>query len=205
MWNRHFLLAFYNFHFGLRKYRRYTTKILTSSSNIMYLMSFRIYGKKGPLTTCPHVQGRDSNKRQLRRTSRQMERELRSRCVCLPTLIIWMLIWVDQMVRIDENQEAIALIRMAIDDDNRARTLQDVEDHAMELPREPELNNLQERHWTFGSCDGTRLDSRELERIFAPTDSDFIYFDERLRSFITHNFPEEAPRYEELIYVRSSI
>ena len=107
------------------------------------------------------------------------------------------------MVRIDENQEAIALIRMAIDDYNGARTLQNVED-AMKLPREPELNNFQERHWTFGSPHGTRLDSRELERIFAPTDSDFISFNERLRSFITHNFPEEAPRYEDLIYVCSS-
>jgi hypothetical protein len=108
------------------------------------------------------------------------------------------------MVRIDENQEAIAFIRMAIDDYNREKTLQDVEDHAMQLPREPELNNLQERHWTFGSPGGTRLDSRELEKIFAPTNSDFISFDERLRVFITHNFPEEAPRYEDLIYVRSS-
>lgn len=114
-----------------------------------------------------------------------------------------MLIQVAQMVRIDENQEAIALIRMAIDDDNRARTLQvQVEDHAMELPREPELNNLQVlRHWTFGSSNGTQLDSRELEKTFAPADSDFISFDERLRSFITNNFPDEAPRYEDVIYV----
>lgn len=113
------------------------------------------------------------------------------------------------MVRIDENQEAIALIRMAIDDDNRERSLRDAEVHAiiaMGPPREPELNSLQ-GHWTFGSPSSvngnTRLDSRELEKIFAPTDRDFISFDERLRSFITHNFPEEAPRYEDLIYVCS--
>ena len=117
-----------------------------------------------------------------------------------------MLIRTAQMVRIDENQEAIALIRMAIDDDNRARTLQaqaDVEDRVTELPREQELHSL-DGHWTFGSPSGTWLDSRELEEIFAPTNHDFLSFDERLRSFITHAFPEEAPRYEDLIYVCSS-
>jgi hypothetical protein len=106
-----------------------------------------------------------------------------------------------QMVRIDENQEAIARIRMAIDNDNRARTLQaqpGVED--CELAESPELYSDQ-RHWTFGSPNGRRLDSREVERHSAPTDRDFISFDERLCTFITHCFPEEAPRYEELIYV----
>jgi hypothetical protein len=113
-----------------------------------------------------------------------------------------MLIWVSQMVKIDENQEAIALIRMAIDDDNsRVQNSQvDVEDHMTRLSKELELQGPQ-RHWTFGSPSGTRLDSRELEKIFAPTNHDFISFDKRLRSFITYSFPEEAPRYEDLIYV----
>jgi hypothetical protein len=109
---------------------------------------------------------------------------------------------VTQMVRIDENQEAIAHIRMAIDNDNMARTLQaqaGVED--CELADCPESYSVQ-HHWKFGSPNGTRLDSRELERLCTPTDRSFISFDERLRSFITHCFPEEAPHYEELIYVR---
>jgi len=116
------------------------------------------------------------------------------------------LIQVAQMVRIDGNQEAIALIRMAIDDDNKARTVQaqvDVEDCAAEPPSDLELQTPG-RHWTFGSCSSTRLDSRELEKDFAPTNRDFVSFDERLRSFLAHNFPEEAPRYEDLIYVRFS-
>ena len=108
------------------------------------------------------------------------------------------------MVKIDENQEAIALIRMAIDDENKAKTSQAQADRVMELAKEPdsELHSL-EQHWTFGSPSGTRLDSRELEKILAPTNRDFLSFDERLRSFITHSFPEEAPRYEDLIYVCS--
>ena len=114
---------------------------------------------------------------------------------------------VAQMVRIDGNQEAIALIRMAIDNDDKARTLQaqleaDIEDSAPKLPSDLELQ-ISGRRWTFGSCStsGTRLDSRELEKDLAPTNRDFVSFDERLRSFIVHNFPEEAPRYEDLIYV----
>jgi hypothetical protein len=110
------------------------------------------------------------------------------------------------MAGIDENQEAIALIRMAIDDDTRSRTLQaqEIEDPATEFPTEPEWPNLRvEQHWTFGSPSGTRSDSQDLEKILAPTDRDFFSFDERLRSFITDCFPEEAHRYEDLIYVRS--
>jgi hypothetical protein len=105
-----------------------------------------------------------------------------------------------QMVRIDENQEVIALIRMAIDNDNRAKIQAAVEEDVAELPIELQTAD---QHWNFGSPNGTRLNSQELERIFAPTNHDFISFDEHLRSFITHNFPEEAPRYEDLIYVRS--
>jgi hypothetical protein len=107
------------------------------------------------------------------------------------------------MVRIDTNQEAIALIRMAVDNDNKSRTLQaqtDIEDYETNL----ELS-LDKQHWTFGSCmSGTRLDSRALEKLLAPGDHDFISFDEHLRSFIAHCLPEEAPRYEDLIYVCST-
>ena len=116
------------------------------------------------------------------------------------------LIHVAQMVRIDGNQEAIALICMAINDDDKARTLQaqvDVEDCAAGPPSDLELQTPG-RHRTFGSHSSTRLDSRELEKDFAPTNRDFVSFDERLRSFLAHNFPEEAPRYEDLIYVRPS-
>lgn len=106
------------------------------------------------------------------------------------------------MVKIDANQEAIALIRMAIDNSNNSHTLQgqtDIEDH----DTVSEMLSLKQ-HWTFGSRSGTQSDSRVLEKRLAPGDiDDFISFDERLRSFIAHSFPEEAPRYEDLIYVCS--
>jgi hypothetical protein len=103
------------------------------------------------------------------------------------------------MVRIDENQEAIATIRMAVDDYNslRAQTQEEVDEGTT---NQESYNPTQ--HWIFGSPSGTQSDSRELERILAPTNSDFVSFDEQLRCFITDTFPEEAPRHEDLIYVR---
>ena len=104
------------------------------------------------------------------------------------------------MVKIDANQEAIALIRMAIDNNNKAHVSQgqtDIKVH--ETDSEP---FSLKQHWTFGSRSGTQLDSRVLEKQLAP-DDDFTSFDERLRSFIAHSFPEEALRYEDLVYVRS--
>lgn len=105
------------------------------------------------------------------------------------------------MARIDENQEAIAIVRMAIDNDNRARLLE-AQKNGDEHDLERAEQHSPERHWTFGSPSGTRRSSRELEEALAPSNHNFISFDERLRLFITHNFPKEAPRYEDLIYVR---
>jgi hypothetical protein len=125
-------------------------------------------------------------------------------------LLIWLgELPLNQMVRIDENQEAIALIRMAIDNDNKAWALQaqeNVNDHGEVDSGKPESRlHGPERHWIFGSphrtSSGTRVESRELEKIFVPTNHDFVSFDQRLRSFITHCFPEDAPRYEDMIYV----
>lgn len=110
-----------------------------------------------------------------------------------------------EMVRIDETQEAIARIRMAIDNDSKARADQcqpDFQsDNGPKIKSPSELSNL-ERDWSFGSPSGGQSTSRDLEKTLAPTDRDYFTFDERLRSFITYHFPEEAPRYEDLIYVR---
>ena len=108
------------------------------------------------------------------------------------------------MVQIDENQEAIALIRMAIDNDKKAQTLQDQVDmgNNTEDYRSHGLDLYQ--HWTFGSPSGTQLESQVLEEKFASTNHDFFSFNDRLRSFLTHWFPGNAPHYEDLIYVCSA-
>ncbi len=119
-----------------------------------------------------------------------------------------------QMVRIDENHEAIALICMAIENDKAARVLEAdsdsvVKDHEMDsssMSRNSEMHGqvTNERHWTFGSPSGAQRESREMERTILPTDHNYVSFDDRLHSFITHSFPEDAPRYEDLIFVCST-
>jgi len=112
------------------------------------------------------------------------------------------------MVRIDENHEAIALICMAIEKDKEARALKgqadldSVKDHEMDSSSMSQVTN--EQHWTFGSPSGAQQESRELEKALSPTDHNYVSFDDRLRSFITDTFPEDAPRYEDLIYVCST-
>ncbi|PPQ88862.1 hypothetical protein CVT25_009588 [Psilocybe cyanescens] len=64
-----------------------------------------------------------------------------------------------QMSRIDENQEAIVLIRMAIDNDNRAQSLQSYAEDSMTKPPEEPESYIPEEHWIFGSHNGTQLDS----------------------------------------------
>ena len=63
----------------LRKCRRNTEKISTSSNNTMYLTLSQIYNERGPRTICPHVQEKDFNKRPPKHTSRQIKRKLRNR------------------------------------------------------------------------------------------------------------------------------
>ena len=108
-------------------------------------------------------------------------------------LTIWTLLFRfgAQMVRIDENQEAIAFIRMAIDNNAEAQVQSDTEDHV----------DSDGQHWTFGSPNGTWLDSRELERVLAQSDRDFASFNDRLRLFIAYSFPGKILRYEDLILV----
>jgi hypothetical protein len=79
-----------------------------------------------------------------------------------------------QMVRIDENQEVIANIHMAIDDFNslKAETQVGGGDGITNSPNLESQNPQQ--HWIFGSPNGTQLNSRDLERMCAPTNRDFL-------------------------------
>lgn len=124
-------------------------------------MSFQIYSQKGPLITHPHIQPPGEGFQQeaaeaYKQTSKkEAEKQV---CLLLTHIDDWMLILVTQMVRIDENQKAIALIHMAIDNDNKAQTLQaqvDVEDHVAKLPDNLEPHTGPEWHWTFDSHTGT--------------------------------------------------
>jgi hypothetical protein len=116
------------------------------------------------------------------------------------------------MVRIDERQEAIAFIRMTIDN-AAAQKASHLKDHTYDSDPQPDLDNIEHPEpiiddspvtdytWKFGSPEGKRTNSRTLEANFAPLNHDYDLFDQRLRKFIADSLPEEALRHEDEVYV----
>lgn len=119
------------------------------------------------------------------------------------------------MARIDEKQEAIARIRMAIDNDIAARAKIKAEaetnnddfkaDSQPNLVQSvwaaPENIDGQSPHWKFGSPEKP-INSRALETEM-PTlcNLSFKEFDDRLRDFLSLCLPTEVIRYEDPIVV----
>jgi hypothetical protein len=123
------------------------------------------------------------------------------------------------MAWIDEKQEAIAKIRMAIDTDVAAHTRINAEatearicTEAVHMPvslwAAPDNVNGHSPHWIFGSPEKP-INSRILETDMCalnqgnPSPS-FKEFDERLRDFLSLCLPDEAIRYEDTILVSLS-
>ena len=117
------------------------------------------------------------------------------------------------MVRIDERQEAVAFIRMTIDNAQEALRAKNQD---LNLDLELDLDNLEPQNptsgnepeiecsWKFGSPEGRRIASHVLEANLAPLNHDYSSFDQRLRAFIGNNLPKDALRYEDEIYVSFS-
>src|SRR6267154_2699934 len=104
---------------------------------------------------------------------------------------------------IDEKQEAVARIRMAVDNDNRARlnldTLDD-DDDGEEL-HDIDQNVDSERHWQLGSLEGKKSNLRVMSAELGKEHKEYRHLDEHVRDFITLQMPEEAICYEDDIYV----
>lgn len=106
------------------------------------------------------------------------------------------------MCIIDEKQEAIARIRMAIDNDKKARlNLESVEDINEWEVLDLELESP--KTWRFGSPEGKKMNLRVVVVNLAKDNRRYRSLDERLRDFIACNMPEEAVqmRFEDDIYV----
>lgn len=105
------------------------------------------------------------------------------------------------MVVIDEKQEAIARIRMAIDNDIQARQIT-YEDHG-EVEEPATTNEADFQQWQFGSPEGKRVNLRVLveDRLRIPAHREYCDLDQRLRAFIAFHFPEDALSYEDEIFV----
>jgi hypothetical protein len=118
------------------------------------------------------------------------------------------------MSQIDEKQEAIAKIRMAIDTDAAARARIDAEVAEAGMNTEavaaavhmsvwaaPDNVNGHSPHWVFGSPEKP-VNSHILETdMCAQGNPSFKEFNERLRDFLSMCLPDEAIRYEDPILV----
>lgn len=104
------------------------------------------------------------------------------------------------MVVIDEKLEAIARIRMAIDNDTRARQIAP-ENEADEVATDSEPDESWQ--WKLGSPEGRKVNFRALVEDRSRTHREYRNLDQRLRDFIAFHFPEEALSYEDEIFVSS--
>jgi hypothetical protein len=111
------------------------------------------------------------------------------------------------MVAIDEKMEAIARIRMAVNNDVQARQIESGCD-AEETPEAFTNNESNLQQWQFGSPDGKRADFQVLlnsEECSGTRHREYHNLDQRLRDFIAFHFPEEALSYEDDIFVSSPL
>ncbi|KII93190.1 hypothetical protein PLICRDRAFT_121618 [Plicaturopsis crispa FD-325 SS-3] len=108
-----------------------------------------------------------------------------------------------QMTRRDANHEAIARIRMAVDDDNRAR-LDDAElddDVEADTPAPPGSDSI--RHWKLGSPESRRTDSMSLEASKLKAASpEFSSFHTKLSSFLALHVPQYPSGHHGSITIR---
>lgn len=101
-----------------------------------------------------------------------------------------------EMCIIDEKHEAIARIRMAVDNDKMARLdLESTEDiMESEVKVNPELKSP--KTWRMGSQEGGKMNFRIMVADLAKADPQYHNLDERLRDFIACNLPKEAVQME---------
>lgn len=109
------------------------------------------------------------------------------------------------MCVIDEKQEAIARIRLTIDNDRKARLNLDSESMESAAEGEVALDLELENSKTFqlGSPEGKKVNLRVMGADLGKVNSQYCSLDERVRDFIASNMPEEAVqlRFEDNIYV----
>lgn len=118
------------------------------------------------------------------------------RQVCVLQIFSSMILTHDfrEMCIIDEKQEAIARIRMAIDNNKKAHldleSMEDIIENEVEVDLARELKSS--KTWRMGSQEGRKMNFRVMVTGLAKADPRYHNLDERLRDFIACNLPEEA-------------
>jgi len=108
-----------------------------------------------------------------------------------------------KMCVIDEKQEAIARIRMTIDNDRKARLNLDSTENVAESEVALDLELDSSKTWQLGSPEGKKTNLRMMGADLAKVDPQYCSLDERVRDFIACNVPKEAIQlhFEDDIYV----
>ncbi|KDR66778.1 hypothetical protein GALMADRAFT_147642 [Galerina marginata CBS 339.88] len=109
-----------------------------------------------------------------------------------------------QLCAIDEKQEAISRIRMAIDDDKRACLGLDSLEDARKSEASLALESESSKTWRLRSPEGKKTNLRVMDVNLAKCDRQYVALDERLRDFVACNIPEEAVQlcFEDDIYAQ---
>jgi hypothetical protein len=95
---------------------------------------------------------------------------------------------------IDEKQEAIACIRMAVDNDKLAQLDSDA----------PDVENVDHdnsQSWQLGSPEGKKANLRVMSAELGRVHEEYRFLDEKVRDFVACQMPEKAMRYEDDILV----
>jgi len=105
-----------------------------------------------------------------------------------------------QMDRIDETQEAIARIRMAIDNYDKQHAEDEQEEDTV-FDETPNASQFGSASWRFGVPERL-FSSRSLEEFLKSVGFAVPNFDLMLRDFIAEHFPGDCITYEERIQIR---
>ncbi|KAJ7617483.1 hypothetical protein DFH06DRAFT_1062143 [Mycena polygramma] len=107
-----------------------------------------------------------------------------------------------QMVRFDETHEAMARIRMNVDNYDLAQREYEEANQDEDLDESP-VEPQDSAHWAFGApIPGRLVNSRAVEETYKNSPA-FKNFDLGLREFISDTFPEEYIKFEDTIMIRS--
>jgi hypothetical protein len=100
---------------------------------------------------------------------------------------------------IDEKQESIARIRMAVDNNDLAQRLNvDAPDDEEPFDIDQDIDS---QLWQLGSPEGKTANIRVMSAELGRVHEEYRDLDKRVRDFVACHMPEEAMRYEDDIQV----
>jgi hypothetical protein len=108
-----------------------------------------------------------------------------------------------QMAQIDENQEVIASIRMAVDNYDKTRQLKDADDKKIPDEDEHARSDTKKHHWSVGAPEHSTT-AKSLKQEFQHKPSRFFQqFDTKLKSFLRKHISADCIDMHEPLKVQS--